>query len=94
MVFGSVHWEICIFFKGTESDKKVTIVGLIKSHFDWKVLKLESCLYVFKVPKFGFEMIFKHDMKRVQGHLIEECTWHTFSTQIEDQDQAQDGDEV
>ena len=23
-----------------------------------------------------------------------ECTWHTFGTQIEDQDQAQDEDEV
>ena len=43
--------------KGTESVRKVTNVGLIKSHLDWKVLKLETCLQVFEVPKFGFEMI-------------------------------------
>ena len=47
-----------------------------------------------EVPKFGFEMIFKHDMKRVQGHLIEECSLHTFGTQDRDQDQTQDEDEV
>jgi hypothetical protein len=27
-------------------------------------------------------------------HLIEMYTWHIFGTQIEDQDQAQDKDEV
>ena len=43
---------------------------------------------------FGFEMVFKHDKQRIQGHLIVEYTWHTFSTQMEDQDQAQDEDEV
>jgi hypothetical protein len=26
--------------------------------------------------------------------LIVECTWYIFGTQIEDQEQAQDGDEV
>ena len=35
-------------------------------------------------------MIFKHDKKRVQGHLIVEYTLHTFDTQDEDQDQTQD----
>ena len=45
-------------------------------------------------PKFGFEMIYKHDKQRVQGHLIVECTLHTFGTQDEDQDQTQDEDEV
>ena len=55
---------------------------------------METCLQVFEVPKFGFEMIFKHDMKRVQGHLIEECSLHTFGTQDRDQDQTQDEDEV
>ena len=49
---------------------------------------------MFEVLKFGFEMIYKHDKQRVQGHLIVECTWHIFGTQIEDQDQAQDKDKV
>jgi hypothetical protein len=51
---------------------------------------------VIEAPKFGFKMIYKHDKQRVQGHLIVEYTWHTFGTQIEDQeqDQAQDEDEV
>ena len=40
-----------------ESARKVTFIGLIKSHFDWKVLKLEICLQVFEVPKFGFGLI-------------------------------------
>ena len=39
-------------------------------------------------------MIFKHDKKRVQGHLIVECILHAFGTQDEDQDQTQDEDEV
>ena len=43
--------------KSTESARKVTIIGFIWSHFDWKVLKLETCLQVFEVPKFDFEMI-------------------------------------
>ena len=50
---------------------------------------METCLQVFEIPKFGFEMIYKHDKKRVQGHLIVECTLHTFGTQDEDQDQTQ-----
>ena len=33
-------------------------------------------------------MIYKHDKKRVQDHLIVECTLHTFDTQDEDQDQT------
>ena len=49
---------------------------------------------MFEVPKFGFYMIFKHDKQRVQDHLIVECTWHTFGTQIEDQDQSQNEDDV
>ena len=49
---------------------------------------------MIEAPKFGFEMIYKHCKQRVQGHLIVECIWHTFGTQIEDQDQAQDEDEV
>ena len=49
---------------------------------------------MIEAPKFGFEMIYKHYKQRVQGHLIMECIWHTFGTQIEDQDQAQDEDEV
>ena len=44
---------------------------------------METCLQVFEVPKFSFEMIFKYDKQRVQGHLIVECTLHTFGTQIE-----------
>ena len=28
----------------------------------------------------------------VQVHLIKECFWHTFGTQVEDQDQHQDED--
>ena len=47
-----------------------------------------------EVPKFVFEIIYKHDKKRVQGHLIVECMLHIFGTQIKDQDQAQDEDEV
>ena len=39
-------------------------------------------------------MIFKYDKQRVQGHLIVECTLHIFGTQVEDQDQTQDEDEV
>ena len=35
-----------------------------------------------------------HDKQTVQGHLIVECTWCIFGTQIEDQDQAQDEDKV
>ena len=49
---------------------------------------------MFEVPKFGFEMIYKHEKQRVQGHLIMECTYHIFGTQIEDQDQDQDKNEV
>jgi hypothetical protein len=43
------HWS-CILgvidcsFKCTESARKVTMFGLINSHLDWKVLKLESWL--------------------------------------------------
>jgi hypothetical protein len=43
--------------KGTESTRKVTIIRLIWSLFDWKVLKLETCLQVFELSKFGFECI-------------------------------------
>ena len=53
-------WDMDISLKGTESARKVTI-GLIWSHFNWKVLKLETCLQVFEAPKFGFELIYKHD---------------------------------
>ena len=81
--------DMLISLKGTKSVRKVTNVGLIKSHLDWKVLKLETCLQVFEVPKFGSEMIYKHDNKRVQGHLIMECTLHMFDTQDEDQDLTQ-----
>jgi hypothetical protein len=42
---------------------------------------------VIEVPKFGFQMIYKHDKQRVQGYLIVECICHTFGTQIEDQDE-------
>ena len=49
--------DIDFSLKNTESVRKVTSIGLIKSHFDWKVLKLETCLQVFEVPKFGFEMV-------------------------------------
>ena len=49
---------------------------------------------MIKVSKFGFKMIYKHDEQRVQGHLIMEYTWHTFGTQVEDQDQTQVEDEV
>ena len=44
------------FLKGIESAGKVTIIGLIKSHFDWKILKLESHLQVVVGPMFGFEL--------------------------------------
>ena len=63
--------DMIISLKGTKSVRKVTNVGLIKSHFDWKVLKLETCLQVFEVPKFGFEMVFNHDKKRVQVRLAD-----------------------
>ena len=37
----------------------------------------------------------KYDTYSVHGYLIVECTWCThFSTQIEDQDQTQDENEV
>ena len=36
--------DMDISLKGIESARKVTSIGLIKSHFDWKVLKLETCL--------------------------------------------------
>jgi hypothetical protein len=49
---------------------------------------------VVEGPKFGFGMSQKHDKQRVQGHLIVECIWHIFGTQIGDQDQTQDEDEV
>ena len=49
---------------------------------------------MIEVPKFGFEISKKHDKQGVQGHLIIECTWHTFGTQVEDQDQTQDEDKV
>ena len=49
-----------------------------------------------EVPKFGFGLISKHDKQRVQGHLIVECSWHIFGTQVgdQDQDQIQNEDEV
>ena len=34
-------------------------------------------------------MIQKHDEYWVQGHLIEKYFWHTFGTQVENQDQPQ-----
>ena len=37
---GEMHFSL----KGTESARKVTIIGLVKSHFDEKVLKVETCL--------------------------------------------------
>ena len=37
--------------------KKVTNIGLILSHLNWKVLKLKSSLQVVEEPRFGFEMI-------------------------------------
>jgi hypothetical protein len=45
-------------------------------------------------PKFGFDMSYKHDKQRVHGHLIVECTWQIFGSQLEDQDQTQDEDGV
>ena len=55
---------------------------------------MEICLQVFEVPKFGLEMIYKHDKQIVQGHLIVEYILHTFSTQDEDQDQTQVEDKI
>ena len=49
---------------------------------------------MIEVLKFGFDMSYKHNKQRVEVHLIVECTWHTFATQVEDQDQTQDEDEV
>jgi hypothetical protein len=49
---------------------------------------------VIEAPMFGFGFIYKYDKWWVQGHLIVECIWHKFSTQIEDQDQNQEEDEV
>ena len=40
-------------------------------------------------PRFGFEIIYKHEEYWVQGHLIEKYFWHTFGTQVENQDQPQ-----
>ena len=36
-ILGDIHFSL----KSTESTKKVTIIGFIWSHFDWKVLKLK-----------------------------------------------------
>ena len=49
--------DMDFLLQGTKYARKVTIIGLVKSHFDWKVLKLETGLQVFEVPKFGFEII-------------------------------------
>jgi hypothetical protein len=43
------HWiytlgDMLFLLECIESAKKVTIIGLIKSHYDWEVLKLETCL--------------------------------------------------
>ena len=38
---------------------------------------------------FGFGMIQMHDEYWVQGHFIKKYFWHTFGTQVENQDQAQ-----
>jgi hypothetical protein len=52
-ILGDMNFSL----KGIESAKQVIIIGLIWSHFDWKLLKLETCLQVFEVPKFGFGLI-------------------------------------
>jgi hypothetical protein len=43
--------DIYFSLKGTKSARKVTFIGYIWSHFDWKVIKFESCLQVLEVPK-------------------------------------------
>jgi hypothetical protein len=42
-ILGYIHFSL----KCAESVRKVTIIELIWSHFDWKVLKLETCLQVY-----------------------------------------------
>ena len=72
----------------------MTNIGFIKSHFDWKVLKLESCLQVIEASMFGFGLIYMHDKQWVQGHFIKEYMCYTIGTQIEYQVQNEEEDEV
>ena len=50
-------------FRSSESARNVTNTRIMRSHYDWKALKLEICLQVVESHKFGFELRKKHDMK-------------------------------
>ena len=83
-----------ISLKGTESARKVINVGLIYSHFDWKVLKLKTCLRVIEVPKLVLrwsKSMTRYEYKAIWLWSVL-CTYSVFK--LEDQDQTQDEVEV
>ena len=55
------HW-ICtlgvmdFLFRCAESARNVTNIRIIKSHYDWKALKMEIYLQVIESHKFDFEL--------------------------------------
>ena len=63
------HWIFTLgvmdfIFKSSESARNVTKTRIMRSHYDWKALKLEICLQLVESHKFGFELGKKHGMKR------------------------------
>ena len=61
------HW-ICtlgvmeFIFRSSESARNAN-TRILRSHYDWKALKLEICLQLVESHKIGFELRNKHDMK-------------------------------
>jgi hypothetical protein len=78
-------------FKGTKFARKVITIGLIKSHFD----QVRNMI----ISDWGTKVWFWDELEawEIMITRLFDCgvyLAHIFGTQIEDQDQAQDEDEV
>ena len=88
------HW-ICtlgvmdFIFRSKESARNVTNTKIMRSHYNWKTLKLEICLQLVGSHKFGFELRKKHDMKGYEVIWLWSVLAHILVLQVEDQDQTQ-----
>ena len=76
-------------FKNTESARNLTNTRIIRSHYDWKALKLEICLQLVESHKFGFELRKKHDRKGYKVIWFWSVLADILVLQVEDQDQTQ-----
>ena len=88
------HW-ICtlgvmdFMFRSSESARNVTKTIIMRSHYDWKALKLEIYLQLVESHKFGFELRKKHDMKGYKVNWLWSVLADILVLQVEDQDQTQ-----